>query len=291
MTKAREERNLERKRSEALGALEGKEIYFQTASEYGEPGYSTDHNLIVLANWNEVPKGLVDFVESVAEIEWSDEWVIDSDGRAFRSSPDSHGWSPAWFDHDGEIVPWDSLPEDKGDLLESLRDFGFIHDREDGGPFHSIPKDFISRERLGTFASVVTENLENGWHPGQTDTPEKALEAMTADGEYFFLITSKGQFDLSLELWRVNDVEAVASFDRFEIEMPWKAAKDMSQPGPADAYVSHWSKIIPRPDACTAEVLASELKEYGAWDDDELSDDAENWERIIWIAANNISEK
>ncbi len=36
--------------------------------------------------------------------------------------------------------------------------------------------------------------------------------------------------------------------------------------------------------------LATELAEYGAWDDDELKDHDENLKRILWIASNNISE-
>lgn len=202
----KEKRTQQRKLGQAFDALQGLEIQFETADEYGEPGYSTERPVIIMANWNEVPKGLVDFVESVAEIEWSDEWVVDtneSPSRAFRSQPDSYGWVQAWFLHEGEIVPWDSLPDSGADLAESLRDFGFLHERESGGPFNSIPGDFIPAERLESIAERVTEDLQSGWHPGQTDTPEKALGAMTVDGEYFFLITDKGQFDVSFELWRI----------------------------------------------------------------------------------------
>lgn len=36
------------------------------------------------------------------------------------------------------------------------------------------------------------------------------------------------------------------------------------------------------------EKLAKELKEYGAWDSDELKNHAGNCKRIVWIAAGNI---
>ena len=37
--------------------------------------------------------------------------------------------------------------------------------------------------------------------------------------------------------------------------------------------------------------LVSELKEYGAWDDEQLSDHEENKSRILWIAGGNIREE
>jgi hypothetical protein len=36
--------------------------------------------------------------------------------------------------------------------------------------------------------------------------------------------------------------------------------------------------------------LAAELREYGAWDDDELSEHDANLERILWLACGDISE-
>jgi len=37
-------------------------------------------------------------------------------------------------------------------------------------------------------------------------------------------------------------------------------------------------------------LLASELKEYGAWDEDELKDHAQNLQRLLWIAAGDIMD-
>jgi len=36
--------------------------------------------------------------------------------------------------------------------------------------------------------------------------------------------------------------------------------------------------------------IRDELREYGAWDDEELANDLDNSERIVWIAAGNIVE-
>lgn len=40
-----------------------------------------------------------------------------------------------------------------------------------------------------------------------------------------------------------------------------------------------------------AEALRDELAEYGAWDEEELKNDRENRERILWIAASDIREE
>jgi hypothetical protein len=37
-------------------------------------------------------------------------------------------------------------------------------------------------------------------------------------------------------------------------------------------------------------VLRDELREYGAWDDQELADHGQNLQRILWIAAGDIVE-
>lgn len=39
------------------------------------------------------------------------------------------------------------------------------------------------------------------------------------------------------------------------------------------------------------EQLKKELREYGAWDENELSDHNNNLMRILWIAAGNIQEE
>lgn len=38
------------------------------------------------------------------------------------------------------------------------------------------------------------------------------------------------------------------------------------------------------------DALASELREYGAWDEKELKDHAQNIQRILWIFAGDIKE-
>jgi hypothetical protein len=82
-----------------------------------------------------------------------------------------------------------------------------------------------------------------------------------------------------------------AYFERFTLELPDNAVADCSHIGACDADVAHWARKIQRPDAITPDALRAELKDFGAWDATELDDDAQNWERLIWLAAGNIKEE
>lgn len=83
-----------------------------------------------------------------------------------------------------------------------------------------------------------------------------------------------------------------APFNRFELRLPGQAIIDCSASGSVDNAVAYWAPRIVNewPDRCTPKAIRKELSEYGAWGDDELADDAQNWGRLIWIAACNIAE-
>ncbi len=88
-----------------------------------------------------------------------------------------------------------------------------------------------------------------------------------------------------------------ASFNRFEFRMPGECVMDCSASGSVDESVAYWTpKIIAQVEADnfplkpTAESIRAELAEYGAWDAEELADELQNWRRLIWVAAGNISE-
>ena len=82
-----------------------------------------------------------------------------------------------------------------------------------------------------------------------------------------------------------------AQFNRFALDLPDDAAASCYHQGACDSDVEYWSNRVTRPDEITPEKLAAELKEYGAWDAEELADDAANWCRIIWLAAGNIQDE
>ena len=88
--------------------------------------------------------------------------------------------------------------------------------------------------------------------------------------------------------------EMNAYFDRFTIEMTKKQARACSHSGPCDENVkalrTH-KKIRFQLARISNEYLKAQLKEYGAWDEEELQDRIDNEERILWIAACDIREE
>lgn len=81
---------------------------------------------------------------------------------------------------------------------------------------------------------------------------------------------------------------STAYFDRFELEIPESAVQDCSHQGPCDEDVAYWAPKVSFPDP---ELIRAELKEYGAWDENQLLDEEENRSRLLWIAAGNIREE
>lgn len=56
------------------------------------------------------------------------------------------------------------------------------------------------------------------------------------------------------------------------------------------AYLRTIPRIRRQLDKIDPEALRKELKEYGAWDENELSDHDANLSRILWIACGDIVE-
>lgn len=83
-----------------------------------------------------------------------------------------------------------------------------------------------------------------------------------------------------------------AVFNRFEIELPYECAVDCSHQGDCEADVRAWLTRIPDILAdIDPEDIRAELKEYGAWNDEELTDDEANRRRLLWTAACNANEE
>lgn len=84
-----------------------------------------------------------------------------------------------------------------------------------------------------------------------------------------------------------------ACFNRFELQMTMAQAESASHQGQCDDDVAALVRapaIRRQLDKIGPDKLAAELKEYGAWDADELSDYDANRERIARIAAGDIVE-
>ena len=86
----------------------------------------------------------------------------------------------------------------------------------------------------------------------------------------------------------------IAYFNRFSLEMTRGQAEDAAHSGRCDEDVAALirdPKIDKQLNAIPADDIRAELKEYGAWDKDELADDYANRERIVWLAAGNINDE
>jgi hypothetical protein len=80
----------------------------------------------------------------------------------------------------------------------------------------------------------------------------------------------------------------------FTIKMTLKQAQSCSHSGSCDEdvkYLSRLPAIRRQLDKIQPDVIAVELKGYGAWDEKELKDHDQNIQRILWIAACNITEE
>jgi hypothetical protein len=79
-----------------------------------------------------------------------------------------------------------------------------------------------------------------------------------------------------------------------EIQMTKSQALACTHPGPCDADVLSLSVVpsIARQLAkLDSDLLKKELREYGAWDEDELNHHEKNLQRILWIAAGDIADR
>lgn len=84
---------------------------------------------------------------------------------------------------------------------------------------------------------------------------------------------------------------ASTSSGRIEIQMSLEEAKSASHQGQCDDDVKALSEL-PHIAAQLADIdpklLANELREYGAWSDEELEDHDQNLQRLLWSMASDI---
>jgi hypothetical protein len=83
------------------------------------------------------------------------------------------------------------------------------------------------------------------------------------------------------------------SLGRIELNITRGQAESCSHPGPCDADVATLRKVpaIRRQlDKLAPELVRDCLREYGAWDADELADHDANLDRLLWVACCDIAE-
>ena len=92
-----------------------------------------------------------------------------------------------------------------------------------------------------------------------------------------------------------NDLEWWSeSLGRIELQIAREDAESASHPGPCDADVARLRDvpyIREQLDRLPPALVAECLREYGAWDADELADHDANLDRLLWIACGDISEE
>ena len=84
------------------------------------------------------------------------------------------------------------------------------------------------------------------------------------------------------------------SSGRIELQLSMRDAEIGSHQGQCDDDVRFLSKlpyIARQLAALNSDLLRRELKEYGAWNADELADHQQNLQRILWIACGDIVEE
>lgn len=83
------------------------------------------------------------------------------------------------------------------------------------------------------------------------------------------------------------------SLGRIELKITKAQAESCSHPGPCDSDVADLRKapaIRRQLDKLSPELVAECLREYGAWDAEELSDHDANLDRLLWIACCDLAE-
>lgn len=86
----------------------------------------------------------------------------------------------------------------------------------------------------------------------------------------------------------------IAYFDRFTIQVTKKQALQGSHVGACDEdikYLRTLPKIRRQLNRLDPEKLKAELREYGAWDETELSNHDKNLSRILWLACGDIRDE
>jgi hypothetical protein len=81
---------------------------------------------------------------------------------------------------------------------------------------------------------------------------------------------------------------------RIELQLTMKQAEIGSHQGQCDddvAYLAKFPSVARQLKKIDPALLRAELKEYGAWDEQELSDHDQNLQRILWLACGDIKEE
>jgi hypothetical protein len=108
-----------------------------------------------------------------------------------------------------------------------------------------------------------------------------------------FSIDRKHSLECPVNAGKEQPAEWTAGSGRVELTMTFDQAESISHSGDCDNDVRELAKlpaIATQLSAIDPAILAAELKEYGAWDEEELANHEENTIRLLWIAGCDIRE-
>lgn len=80
---------------------------------------------------------------------------------------------------------------------------------------------------------------------------------------------------------------------RIELNITKRQAAGASHPGDCERDVAELCKvpaIAKQLAVIDSALLRDELREWGAWDETELADHAQNLQRLVWLAAGDIAD-
>lgn len=174
------------------------------------PGIDNEKPVIV-TNWNNVPQKLTAMVEEHFETDWEDESAtcLECSGH-IHTTPNHHGDVYRFtLLNDGYICRDCFLNND-----ENLQEFiSYSDDKSDTRAALPWMKDMILKAGFVPLTDVNGDPMayENGFHHGQTDTPQKVKAAIHAEYgsvEVIICITGTGQFDVDFTAYYRSDVKA-----------------------------------------------------------------------------------
>lgn len=173
--------------------------------------WNTDQYHILIDSWNDIKRcekqilasGLIsdmpdtlrdgDILEKAFNICFSDQYSSCSGcGKLIKTSPSYYGDLPEYLYTDCEILCSDCYTDD--DVIDL-----YLNDADKAVNSRQLKK---SLEKHGFIC--YRDNLESGFHPGQTDSPHKIskeLEKEIPGTEWIFCIDGAGQFDIHFSLW------------------------------------------------------------------------------------------
>lgn len=171
------------------------------AQDYAERGYTAGVRGVLLADWNYFPSDIDRVLSSAGfDVQWNDEWdTCEQCGKLVRTSGDCYDWQPHYV-IEGECslvcldcVDWESY-------LEGCED----------NPGIAVMRECDPSDYGYELLSSPGE-YESGWHPGQTDTPQKVLAGLQERGykRIVFRIPETSQFYMKFETWQKVQTEDI----------------------------------------------------------------------------------